>query len=471
MAPCSRGCGSNTTVLSEVDTALTAAFTGATEPCEDGVATWEKFCPTQAWPFCKGNDGRTCQDVGAKFDHLTSDCDDTDHKCWTGRRAKCKKVRTCCAGYDMVKRGVWSCHGVPCPKHSTGASVPSGCSCDPGYAGDIEATVVAPYYSGSCSAAPCPAHSSGANIPCGCRCIAGFNGSITASSSLPYYTGHCEPLPCPALSVGANLASGCSCVPGAAGRIKLIGQTSYRGSCVAVPCPANSKPKVEGLGLVGGCVCTAGFNGTITAIRFAPYYDGRCSQLDSPVFSMTLYVCIALGLVSTLLAIVGQISDKLRHSVAMMLLWVLSGISCGLILVPSVNDDGVLYLGPKDGAAVFAEAISVTDAKRIVTTDILSLVTFVVISAAWSCCWTRPGGRGISTAIFAVTSGLLVEGALRKEGAHEDVVVGGAALWGTMFIILAVDSVPLPWPLQQSITCQASSSSTTRSHPLLGASS
>ncbi|CAE8644000.1 unnamed protein product [Polarella glacialis] len=47
------------------------------------------------------------------------------------------------------------------------------------------------YYAGGCLAVACPPHSSGADVGSGCSCNSGFLGSIQATSSSPFYDGSC----------------------------------------------------------------------------------------------------------------------------------------------------------------------------------------------------------------------------------------------------------------------------------------
>lgn len=68
-----------------------------------------------------------------------------------------------------------------------------------------------------------------------------------------------------------------------------------------------------------------------------------------------------------------------------------------------------------------------------------------VVSAVWSCCGARPGGRGIACAIFVVSSGVSSQSALQSEGANFNVLAAGATLWASMFLILAVDATACPW--------------------------
>jgi len=116
--------------------------------------------------------------------------------------------------------------------HSTGANVPTGCSCNAGFLGSVVGRHASPFYSGSCSAVACPANSDGSNLPLGCTCDAGYSGSITKSTTSPLYTGSCTAVACPANSAGSAVPSGCSCNSGYTGTItRSTSSPFYTGTC------------------------------------------------------------------------------------------------------------------------------------------------------------------------------------------------------------------------------------------------
>ena len=95
--------------------------------------------------------------------------------------------------------------GVLCPADSKGINVPSGCKCNAGFAGNVVASSIAPYFISSCKAVKCPLNSFGANLPSGCTCNAGYSGSLVASENPPlFYTGPCSCTPVPS---GINVKS------------------------------------------------------------------------------------------------------------------------------------------------------------------------------------------------------------------------------------------------------------------------
>jgi hypothetical protein len=280
---------------------------------------------------------------------------------------------TCKAGYSGFITATptspfftGSCAAVACPALSSGTNVPTGCTCDAGYSGSITASTTSPFYTGSC-AVPCPANSAGANVVSGCTCNAGYSGTITSSTTSPFFTGSCIPVACPANSFDvctaagaaagfdspgfdfsrpfvaridecismcqtfssscagivfnpcgqsnicqlksargqitsnpcrcsywldrnqampssstlpvANVPTGCICKAGYSGTITAVTVSPfYIGSCAAVACPANS----AGTNVPAGCTCNAGYNGVITATMNSPFYTGSCTAVACP---------------------------------------------------------------------------------------------------------------------------------------------------------------------------------------------
>ena len=114
---------------------------------------------------------------------------------------------------------------VPCPALSAGSGG-SGCTCLAGCSGTITPVVGSPYYTGSCAgttffflisfglcpacasymctAVSCPTHSSGANVPSGCVCLPGFAGAVSATTVTPFWTSSCAPVPCPAHTLNSD---------------------------------------------------------------------------------------------------------------------------------------------------------------------------------------------------------------------------------------------------------------------------
>ena len=168
--------------------------------------------------------------------------------------------------------------GVLCPADSKGINVPSGCKCNAGFAGNVVASSIAPYFISSCIFTPCPNSSNGFSVHSGCHCNAGFNGTVVASEIYPFYNYSCNAVKCPLNSFGANLPSGCFCNAGYSGLLVATENSPlfYTGPCLAVACPADS----SGLNIPNGCVCNSNqlFQGTIVAIRMAPFYSGTCVQ-------------------------------------------------------------------------------------------------------------------------------------------------------------------------------------------------
>eukprot|EP00047_Mylnosiga_fluctuans_P023624 m.142571 g.142571 ORF g.142571 m.142571 type:complete len:899 (+) comp9650_c1_seq5:761-3457(+) len=160
---------------------------------------------------------------------------------------------------------------VACPANSTGASVPSGCACLPGYAGEVFYSATPPYYTGSCQAVPCPAGTSG-TAP-SCACAPGYLGTVVAVAG--GYSSTCTVAACPTNAEGT--APSCACKPGFSGAIVAVAG-GYSGACSAVPCPASS----AGDGVAAGCTCNSGYTGAIFASTTSPYYTGECSPVPCP---------------------------------------------------------------------------------------------------------------------------------------------------------------------------------------------
>lgn len=87
------------------------------------------------------------------------------------------------------------CEAVPCPADSSGKNVGSGCSCNAGFAGAIQAQGSSPYYQGlaflvhkaelrgACNAVACPSWSNGRDVVSGCKCWTGYFGALKPSKS------------------------------------------------------------------------------------------------------------------------------------------------------------------------------------------------------------------------------------------------------------------------------------------------
>ena len=55
-----------------------------------------------------------------------------------------------CTGLQVREYKVSGCASVQCPKHSSGISVPLGCECNDGFAGEVTPTVSPPFYKSTC---------------------------------------------------------------------------------------------------------------------------------------------------------------------------------------------------------------------------------------------------------------------------------------------------------------------------------
>lgn len=139
-------------------------------------------------------------------------------------------------------------------------------------------TTAAPFFSGQCLAVACPVHSAGGNVAAGCKCLEGYKGRVTATTVEPFYEGACTPVACPAFSTGSHVPGGCECLPGGAFQMRftcvsgagysgsILGDDSkpyYEGSCSPVSCPQGAR----GTDIPSGCVCQAGYSGTVTASK------------------------------------------------------------------------------------------------------------------------------------------------------------------------------------------------------------
>ena len=56
-----------------------------------------------------------------------------------------------CTGLQVREYKVSGCATVQCPPNSTGISVPLGCECNDGFAGEVTATVFPPFYKSTCT--------------------------------------------------------------------------------------------------------------------------------------------------------------------------------------------------------------------------------------------------------------------------------------------------------------------------------
>ncbi len=222
-----------------------------------------------------------------------------------------------------------ACVAVECPANSSGAFLPVGCRCLPGYTGEIKATKEAPYYRSTCAAVDCPAGSVGASVASGCSCAPGLQGEISAESQEPFYSGTCftqKPclkhaffrpfrrqcqcfpgyqdvqgtcvaLECPQNSIGINLPMGCHCKPGYQGNLLSLSGHQVD-QCSPAPCPDNS----VGESLATGCRCLLGFSGSLFPTSVAPYYAGSCLEKDTLATGQDIELT-SIGLESLLLAL------------------------------------------------------------------------------------------------------------------------------------------------------------------------
>jgi hypothetical protein len=81
----------------------------------------------------------------------------------------------------------------PCPPHSEGFNVETGCKCAAGYTGVINRTTSRPWYTGGCRRAPCPGNSTLIGGKAGsCFCDEGFSGMLVNTYTSPFYSGKCR---------------------------------------------------------------------------------------------------------------------------------------------------------------------------------------------------------------------------------------------------------------------------------------
>jgi len=109
-------------------------------------------------------------------------------------------------------------------------------------------------------------------------------GLALASNSTDGLTNQSESseVPCPENSTGANVTSGCLCDAGFDGTIALSkAEPFYSGACLEVACPVNS----AGLGVASGCSCDPGCAGYVAASTDAPFYEGACVTVSCPTNS------------------------------------------------------------------------------------------------------------------------------------------------------------------------------------------
>jgi len=196
-----------------------------------------------------------------------------------------------------------TCTIVRCPSNSFGTSVSDGCTCNPGFSGSVSATTSAPFYWSSCAKVGCPVNSYGDSVSDGCMCNAGFSGSVVASLTAPFYNSTCKAVLCPDFSNGADVSNGCACNAGFSGSVMpTMADPFYSSTCSPVECPANSKGdlvsssgclcemEMESSGclcsLVSlGCLCDAGFSGSVSATTISPFFSSSCSKVACPASS------------------------------------------------------------------------------------------------------------------------------------------------------------------------------------------
>eukprot|EP01051_Picozoa_sp_SAG22_P018717 SAG22_NODE_3235_length_1841_cov_1.193456_1_plen_373_part_00 len=120
-----------------------------------------------------------------------------------------------------------------------------GCTCNPGFSGEVSATSESPFYSSSCAAVGCPAGTTGSNVPAGCACDPGFSsevsGQVSATSESPFFIGACDAVDCPSNSLGTDVPTGCT------------------------------------------CDAAHDFIGNITASASSPFYEGRCTSINAAI--------------------------------------------------------------------------------------------------------------------------------------------------------------------------------------------
>lgn len=119
---------------------------------------------------------------------------------------------------------------------------------------------------------------------------------IGPSNAFPYFTGTCTSAPCPANSIGLDISSGCVCTAGYSGTIRPSNSSPfYRVTCTSVPCPPNS----TGTDVVIGCVCNVGYIGAIYPAFPEQRYKGSCAAVACPANSLgvTLPVVVLAMLV------------------------------------------------------------------------------------------------------------------------------------------------------------------------------
>jgi len=112
----------------------------------------------------------------------------------------------CNAGYSSPDDQEECSIPVPCPGISLGDNVVAGCTCPPGFNGQIVATRVEPYYEGECAELACVDESSGSAVDCGsnalcsdgetddgytCLCGDGYYGALVTNKQAT-----CEKMSC-----------------------------------------------------------------------------------------------------------------------------------------------------------------------------------------------------------------------------------------------------------------------------------
>ena len=175
-----------------------------------------------------------------------------------------------------------TCQAVSCPSNSQGSLGVCSCvagyegtviaisvfpyynstcvACKAGFAGIVVPIEGNPFYNSTCVLVPCPVNSSGPGGVGGCTCLPGYSGNVQATTTGPmFYLSTCSPALCPIASHGAGGTDGCVCNAGYTGLVlaTIVGPSFFSSTCLEALCPPNS----HGLGGAAGCTCNAGKRG------------------------------------------------------------------------------------------------------------------------------------------------------------------------------------------------------------------
>jgi hypothetical protein len=117
-------------------------------------------------------------------------------------------------------------------------------------------------------------------------CESGYSGTaanIVCQQDLTWSSSSgCTAVACPTHSTGRSVPEGCVCEAGYSGSVSSSSISPfYFSTCSPVPCPLYS----SGSNVPTGCSCSAGYSGTVSGTTSSPFYISSCSPVQCPLYS------------------------------------------------------------------------------------------------------------------------------------------------------------------------------------------